>query len=93
MKTQQVILRKIAQQNLDPTVPYVAGKNGNLVSRSTVETSAKDTEEKTQENQDQPEVEPLVMGSLDQESLPVVQTEEKPKKKFPPFKKKKDSDS
>jgi hypothetical protein len=95
MRTQQLILRKIAEQNLDPTVAYVSGKNGQLVKRGDDE-AQKPKNEDDEKNKDQKssdpneETEAPLLGSLaTQADTANEKVEEKPKKKAPPqFKKK-----
>ena len=91
MRQQQLILRKIAEQNLNPKVPYVAGKNGVLVPKRLQEAK----EEKAEEVTKHVEVETApLMGALTEDNLKEQASEvsdEKPKKKLPPPPKKKKS--
>jgi len=94
MKTHQMILRRIAEQNLDPKVPYVAGKNGILVPKSIPQEGADDASK-----EESLEEKPVLMGAVVEDVSPtntivdetIVKQEvvETPKKKSSPFKKKK----
>lgn len=90
MRTQQLILRKIAEQNLDPTVAYVSGKNGKLVQRS--EPKGPKDEPATTGVNDLSVTEAPLFGAIapqeDQDLVVEEKVEEKPKKKPSPFKKK-----
>lgn len=44
MRNHKLILRQIARDNLDPKIPYVAGKNGKLVPKANKEQEAKKEE-------------------------------------------------
>jgi hypothetical protein len=95
MRQQQLILRTIAEQNLDPKVPYVAGKNGALVPKRQDSVENK-SEGLVEENNVSPAPLMGAMGTISEEDSkeqPVVEAvDDKPKKKFPPPKKKKPTD-
>jgi hypothetical protein len=95
MRSHRQVLRQIAEQNLDPKIAYVKGTNGSLVPKkhSTAfdKTKTKDPKEDLEKNQITSEE--ITSEKVDEEtkseSSEVI--EEKPKKKFPPKKKKTES--
>lgn len=94
MRQQQLILRTIAEQNLDPKVPYVSGKNGKLVPKR--QDNVENKSGLVEENNASPAPLMGAMGTISEEGSkeqPVVEAvDDKPKKKFPPPKKKKSTD-
>ena len=81
MRTHNRILRKLAEQNLDTKVAYVASANGELVPKHSKELPT----HKENKNEKEEKVETSSEGN----SLEVQEETSKPKKRVPPPKKKK----
>lgn len=81
MRSHNRILRKLAEQNLDTKVAYVASANGELV--------PKHYKEPTSHKENKNEKEEKVETSSEGNSLEVQEESSKPKKRVPPPKKKK----
>ena len=89
MRSHRQVLRQISEQNLNPKIAYVKGKNGVLVPKKTLNVPSV---EKTENSQEVTTIslEETVVESLPEDPKPEIQeaTEEKSKKKVPPKKKK-----
>jgi hypothetical protein len=90
MRSHRQVLRQIAEQNLDPKIAYVKGVNGSLVPKKNPNVSGRIETKKSEESLEAKSVvsEETDLEKVDEKTQTSEATEEKPKKKLPPKKKK-----